>query len=143
MYQNITPPNNILNYKICTCNFWIIWLDKRCDGMVDIYNYYNEKPLFDQNLVACNQTRNNPLMFPDEMFCNENPTWSSIVIANIVFASFGIVLSTVLIFICFDALRDGCYVIFYSRWRRKKFLYTHAYKLSLQIICMSYVIDVR
>ena len=86
--------------------------------MVDIYNYYNEKPLFDQNLVACNQTRNNPLMFPDEMFCNENPTWSSIVIANIVFASFGIVLSTVLIFICFDALRDGCYVIFYSRWRR-------------------------
>lgn len=79
--------------------------------MVDIYNYDNEKPLFDQNLLACNRTNGQPLMFPDEMFCNENPTWSSIVIANIVFASFGIVLSTVLIFICFDALRDGCYII--------------------------------
>ena len=79
--------------------------------MVDIYNYDNGKPLFDQNLLACNRTNGHPLMFPDEMFCNENPTWSSIVIANIVFASFGIVLSTVLIFICFDALRDGCYII--------------------------------
>ena len=68
-----------------------------------MYNYYNEKPLFDQNLVACNHSNSQPLMFPDEMFCNENPTWSSIVIANIVFASFGIVLSTVLIFICFDS----------------------------------------
>ena len=57
-----------------------------------MYNYYNEKPLFDQNLVACNHSNAQPLMFPDEMFCNENPTWSSIVIANIVFASFGIIL---------------------------------------------------
>ena len=89
-------------------------LENRCDGKVDIYNYYNRKPLFDQNLVACNHTNAQALMFPDEMFCNESPTWSSIVIANIVFASFGIVLSTVLIFICFDALRDGCYNMFHS-----------------------------
>ena len=82
--------------------------------MVDIYNYGNEKPLFDQNLLSCNGSNGHPLMFPDEMFCTENPTWASIVIANIVFASFGIVLSTVLIFICFDALRDGCYTMFHS-----------------------------
>ena len=85
--------------------------EQRCDGIVDMYNYNSIQPLYDQDLVACNRTDGIPLMFPDEMFCLENSAWSSLVIANICFAAFGIALLVFLIFMSFGALSDGCRVL--------------------------------